>query len=149
MKREHTVVLFLVVLFLSCSDKKKQDRSAEIISAKPDSTSMLLKQIDVLKNFNDSLRLKSEFLFDEFDADELKSAGIKNPQQDLWNDLEKRKDLMPEAVLGGTMALDDIALLKSKWVIAGYSDGHVIVTNLLKYKIENGKIKWQLLDSHN
>jgi hypothetical protein len=149
MKKRYTVMLFLVVMLFSCSDKKGQDRSAEIVSAKPDSTSMLLKQIDVLKNFNDSLKLKSEYLFDEFDADELKSAGIKNPQQDLQNDLEKRKDLMPKAVLGGTMTLEDVTLIKSKWVIAGYSDGHVIVTNLLKYKIVNGKIKWQLLDSHN
>jgi hypothetical protein len=149
MKKKYTLILCLVVMLFSCSDKKEQDRSAEIVSAKPDSGSMLLKQIDSLKNFNDSIKLKSEFLFDEFDADELKSAGIKNPQQDLRNDLEKRKDLMPGAVLGGTMTLDDITLIKDKWVIAGYSDGHVIVTNLLKYKIVNGKIKWQLLDSHN
>jgi hypothetical protein len=148
MKKCNTFLLLLVFV-TSCKSKDAGLAAASKAKLQSDSIKVLQSELTDYKSLYKIMQENEDMLFDNADADNIKSKGFKYPYEQFKEDLEKRKELTPKPVLGGTMTLDNIAFIRDKWLVAVYSDGHVIVTNLLKYKIENGKIKWQLLDSHN
>lgn len=66
-------------------------------------------------------------------------------------DLLDHPELIPyEAVLGGKMAFfkENTKVLSDRWVFAYFEDGHVYGNMLLSYKIQNGIITWEVIDSH-
>ncbi|MCC9136252.1 hypothetical protein ACFSKU_01335 [Pontibacter silvestris] len=95
-------------------------------------------------NFVDQLGALSEN-----DIQKLQQKGLKNPESDLMNDLNrKQSQLIPrEGRLGGTMAIRDSRILNDRYALAYYEDGHNGGYMLLKYTVDNGNVNWQVLDS--
>jgi len=88
----------------------------------------------------------------EFEIEQLKQKGLKDPVKDLTADLMKRSDLIPyKGVLGGTMGFyfeEHIHIISSEWAAAYFEDGHQNGFMLLKYNIQkDGKIRWYVMDS--
>lgn len=83
------------------------------------------------------------------DIQRLKRKGLKNPETDLMNDLNRKQgQLIPtEGVMGGTMAIRDTRILNDRYAMAYYEDGHIGGYMLLKYEVNNGKINWKVVDS--
>jgi len=85
----------------------------------------------------------------EGDIQRLQRKGLKNPETDLLNDLNRKQgELIPtEGVLGGTMAIRDARILNDRYALAYYEDGHIAGNMILRYEVSNGKISWKVLDS--
>jgi len=85
----------------------------------------------------------------ESDINRLKRKGLKNPEADLMNDLNRKQSkLIPvEGSLGGTMAIRDSRILNDRYVLAYYEDGHNAGYMILKYAVNNGTINWTIIDS--
>lgn len=85
----------------------------------------------------------------ESDIQRLKRKGLKNPESDLMNDLNRKQSkLIPtEGVVGGTMAIRDSRILNDRYALAYYEDGHMGGYMLLKYEVNNGNISWKVIDS--
>ncbi len=68
----------------------------------------------------------------------------------LRNDLMTHPELIPvEPSLGGKMGFYDpaqIRILSDRWVMAGFEDGHNAGKLLLRYRIDDGEIRWEVLD---
>ena len=84
----------------------------------------------------------------ESDIQRLKRKGLKNPESDLLNDLNrKQRQLIPvTGTLGGTMAIRDSRILNDRYAMAYYEDGHNGGYMLLKYEVSNGSITWKVVD---
>jgi hypothetical protein len=76
-----------------------------------------------------------------------KSRNLKDPQNDIAEELKGRTDLIPQkAELGGTMRIESVVLLSPDYAYAAYSDGHIAGHMLLKFYVsKDGNITWQLL----
>lgn len=81
----------------------------------------------------------------------LKQQGFEGSVQDIVANLIKHPELIPyEGVLGGKMGFynkDEIYVLTDQWVCAYFDDGHISGSLLLGYKINNGAISWEMMDS--
>lgn len=69
----------------------------------------------------------------------------------ILTDLLKHPELIPyEPVLGGKMAFykEESQVLSDKWVFAYFEDGHIFGHMLLAYTVDNGVIKWDVLDAY-
>ena len=79
----------------------------------------------------------------------LKKKGLRQPVDDLTEDLMGQRDLIPiDGVLGGTMAFvkSEMVILNDKWVFASFDDGHMLGRALLEYEVsEDGKISWGMI----
>jgi hypothetical protein len=84
----------------------------------------------------------------EYDINEMKKSGLRNPVQDIISDLQKHRELIPyKGILGGEMGFyykNEIRVLTNKWVLAYFEDGHYGGYLLLEYLVNsNGKITWK------
>lgn len=81
----------------------------------------------------------------------LAEQGFEGSVLDIVDDLIKHPELIPyEGVLGGKMGFyhkDEIYVLTDQWVCANFDDGHISGSLLLRYKINNGAISWDIIDS--
>jgi hypothetical protein len=88
-------------------------------------------------------------LIDEIDMMHLKEEGLEDPPRQLRESLLARADLIPfPGVLGGTMRIqeDSIVLLEPPYAFAGFDDGHVVGSMLVKYSVKpGGRIEWERL----
>ncbi|MDX5418434.1 MAG: hypothetical protein LPK09_04395 [Hymenobacteraceae bacterium] len=84
----------------------------------------------------------------ESDIQKLRKKGLRNPEVDLMNDLNrKQRQLIPtEGVVGGTMAIRDSRILNDRYAMAYYEDGHIGGYMILKYEVNNGNITWKVVD---
>lgn len=84
----------------------------------------------------------------ESDIQRLKRKGLRNPESDLMNDLNrKQRSLIPvEGTMGGTMTIRDSRILNDRYAMAYYEDGHNGGYLLLKYEVNNGNITWKAVD---
>ncbi|GAB3203637.1 hypothetical protein ABID22_002090 [Pontibacter aydingkolensis] len=82
------------------------------------------------------------------DMQRLKRKGLRNPESDLMNDLNrKQSQLIPvDGTMGGTMAIRDSRILNDRYAMAYYEDGHNGGYLLLKYEVNNGNINWKVVD---
>jgi hypothetical protein len=82
----------------------------------------------------------------EADRRLLIEQGLKNPINDLVQDLMKHNKLIPcKGAVGGTPGFYDpngIAVVSKNRVIADYDDGHVEGTIELSFRVSNGVISW-------
>ena len=83
------------------------------------------------------------------DIQRLKRKGLRNPETDLMNDLNrKQRQLIPvEGTMGGTMAIRESRILNDRYAMAYYEDGHNGGYLLLKYEVNNGNITWKVVDN--
>ncbi|MDF2839553.1 MAG: hypothetical protein K0Q99_324 [Clostridia bacterium] len=115
---------------------------------------LLQSEITLLKNElkTASKTLESMPKLEEFEIEQLKKAGLKDPVRDIKLDLMTRKDLIPyKGVLGGTMGFfseEHIYIISSKWAAAYFEDGHISGIMILKYSVQkDAKIRWSVIDS--
>jgi hypothetical protein len=85
----------------------------------------------------------------ESDIQKLRKKGLRNPEVDLMNDLNRKGgQLIPkDGVMGGTMAIRDSRILNDRYAMAYYEDGHIGGYMILKYEVNNGTITWRVVDS--
>ena len=85
----------------------------------------------------------------ESDIQKLRKKGLRNPEVDLMNDLNrKQRQLLPkEGVMGGTMTIRDSRILNDRYAMAYYEDGHIGGYMILRYEVNNGNITWRVVDS--
>ncbi|NEM98606.1 hypothetical protein [Pontibacter burrus] len=83
------------------------------------------------------------------DVQKLQRKGLKNPETDLMNDLNRKQNqLIPEkGTMGGTMTIRDSRILNDRYAMAYYEDGHNGGYMLLKYTVNNGTINWTVVDN--
>ncbi|QCR20953.1 hypothetical protein [Pontibacter sp. SGAir0037] len=85
----------------------------------------------------------------ESDIRRLQGRGLRNPETDLMNDLNrKQSQLIPaEGSVGGTMVIRDSRILNDRYALAYYEDGHNGGYMVLRYDVNNGNINWRVLDN--
>ncbi|WP_018477283.1 hypothetical protein [Pontibacter roseus] len=85
----------------------------------------------------------------EIDIQKLRQKGLRNPEADLMNDLNRKQgQLIPaEGVLGGKMAIRDSRILNDRYAMAYFEDGHNGGYMVLKYEVKDGNITWKVVDS--
>lgn len=91
-------------------------------------------------------------LIDGYEIERLQEAGLTDPIRDLVADLITHPELIPhEAILGGKMGFydsSDIHVLSERWILAGFEDGHIAGRALLAFRIEGGRITWEVVASY-
>jgi hypothetical protein len=85
----------------------------------------------------------------ESDIQKLQRKGLKSPEPDLMNDLNRKQSqlLTEKGTMGGTMTIRDSRILNDRYALAYYEDGHNGGYMLLKYTVTNGTINWTVVDS--
>lgn len=84
----------------------------------------------------------------EKEGKKLLDQGISDPENYIKKTLRQMPELIPiEPVLGGKMRYNTIELLGEHWLIAGYDDGHIAGKSLYRYKLQNGKPVFTIMDS--
>ena len=135
------LVIVIVILFLYNADYKSKlvDGQGELKS--------LSKRIEHFKKELVQLDMQYEGSppLSGSDIKMLEEKGLKNPVEDIINDLKKHSGLIPlEAVLGGTMQFNMVRIITDKWVLASFEDGHIGGYMLLEYDVSSGGyITWK------
>ncbi len=142
--------IYVLILFfcLACKEKTKVQRK-EIV---PDS---IKAKLQILRIQNDSLtkivkELNTNYWFDpEYTGDVFADKGINNPAFFVDSALRANPQLLPmKGVLGGTMQFDSIQLLSNKWLIANYSDGHILGKAIYEFKFKKDEtVEFKILAS--
>ncbi len=146
----HNIFCFLFMFFcFSCREETKNHGH----TITPDSAD---KKRPALPTQNDSLtevvkELPTNYWFDSesVSVDFFADNGIDNPQAYIDSALRAHPKMLPvKGVLGGTMRFDSIQLLSSKWLIADYSDGHILGKSIYEYQVKkDGIIEFRILAS--
>lgn len=103
----------------------------------------------VMQNSNWELLSDPVVRIPEVDMKRLRAQGLKDPANDLINDLVKHPDLIPlQPVLGGKMRFSpgNLWVITEDWVIAFAEDGHRGARLLLRFSVQDGVITWSLVD---
>ena len=86
------------------------------------------------------------------EREDLQKNGLKDPVEDLVNDLGTREELMPfKGIFGARPSFyKDVRMyvLNSRWVYATWDSGNAIGQQLFEYTVsESGKISWKKIDT--
>jgi hypothetical protein len=86
-------------------------------------------------------------MLDADDIADLQRQGLTNPAAQLRDSLIVHRELIPyEGVLGGTMQISDVVLLRPPYAFAEVDDGHIGGSMLLEYEIQDSThIQWKRL----
>ena len=141
--------MFLSFLY-SCRDTKQTDELTIALVAKSDSLKMLKSKLDSLAKQNVNLKRDLNYWFSDEDIDALKEKGLIDPLKDITNRLYDNPGLIPyPGVLGGTMHFGNISLLRDRWVIVDFDDGHIMGAMILKYEVrKDTSLKWTVIDKY-
>jgi hypothetical protein len=139
----------LSAMLLACNAPQQADLVAlERCQKTNDSLTALLKS-QTLPDFSDTSQGAVEFYFHPFDRRELRRQGLYAPDSQLLASMRQHPELIPDTtVLGGTMYVEWVKPIGTKWALAQYSDGHVQGRALYAYwREKDGAIGWKLLNS--
>ncbi len=111
----------------------------------------LRKEIVLLNARNEDL-VRSQPGLTRDERDEYARRGLKNPSEDIVEDLGGREELMPiKGIFGARPSFYSDArmyILNSKWVFTTWNIGEKTGQQLLEYTVgENGKINWKIIDT--
>ncbi|MGI6451468.1 MAG: DUF4362 domain-containing protein [Desulfitobacteriia bacterium] len=128
------------------SDKgKKQSEMVDILQEENEDT-VIWYLVDAQGNKNAIFNMQNT------ESAEVSIDNTPDHQKYIINDLMQHPELIPyDGVLGGTMGFYDpesIQVLSDRWVFAGFDDGHINGYMLLSYRINDGKISWEVIDSY-
>ena len=87
-----------------------------------------------------------------FEVARLQKLGLKDPIEDLINDLQHHPELIPyPGAEGGRMGFysaDDIRVLNDGWVYAPFDDGHITGDAIFGYSVaQGGRVTWHVVAS--
>jgi outer membrane murein-binding lipoprotein Lpp len=148
---KNILTLLLILLLFGCDQKAEKAAlmtKIETLTAERDSLMHLTNQ---LQSKLDSLNKEANIWFDnEQEEKELSEMGIKNPREFVIQSLMKQPELIPTAgVLGGQMKFIQVEPLGKQHLLAYYEDGHTSGKAVYSYKLNNGKLDFKLLSSHD
>jgi hypothetical protein len=141
-------------LFNQANLKKLNDKLTQLEIENQNISQKLLQMNNPSSSLpKQSQSTESKNLIDDFQLKKLEKKGLKDPINDLRNDLIQHPELIPyKGVLGGTVGFgedpDSIIILNEKWILAVFSDGHFEGVMLLEFNILNNKIMWKVIDSY-
>lgn len=148
------VIFFLAYSLLqSCGQTKTQDDKSleKLVHAQSQTIDSLQKIINKVQREKEADTTFGGVIFpiSDFEWNEYRKQGIKNPPADLYEDLRSKPSLIPyPGDLGGTMYYEGIAAITSERFIAYFTDGHVSGAMILSCNVEKGKITWKILDKY-
>ncbi len=91
-----------------------------------------------------------EFPTNELDI--LRKRGLRNPIEDIQNDLFRHKELIPFKAPTGReqkfSSVDAIHLLSRHFVFARFTDGRRTGHMVLEFKVNEGRITWEVLGAY-
>ena len=138
----------LIPIVYSCGDRGKRDELRKEVSAKSDTIRMYQKRMDRLLKDNNDLKEDAGYWFSDREIESLKQKGLIDPLQDITEKLSDTPGLIPyPGVLGGTMRFGKISLIRDRWAIAEFDDGHILGTMILRYSVsKDTTLKWTVVD---
>ncbi|KUK42181.1 hypothetical protein [Thermovirga lienii] len=147
-KNKRPLVTIMGLIFLLSAFFLVFSHYREKIMQKDETILILTEKCKKFEQIIGNLELK---LPDQPDWARYEMLGLADPETNLKKDLMKRKDLIPwKGVMGGNMAIyneDLIWFMAPNWCLAYFEDGHIGGYMLLKFKVQNGKISWNLIDA--
>lgn len=143
-------IICLSALLHSCRNSGDTDALQQKVLLLQDSLNYYHSMNDSIDRIviDDSSLINS--FFGNHEIAKLRMHGLRKAPQQIIDSLKERTELIPyKAELGGSMRFWNIQLIKTQWVIAEFTDGHVTGTLLLNYKLnDDGSMEWKLLDSY-
>lgn len=126
------IILISLTFLLSCENTNLETNETTI-------------EYEQLKSENDSLKaiIKNNRI-----STDLIELGLKNPQTDLLNSLQKRTDLFPiKGELGTKMHFGSVKIINENWILAEFDDGHSLGYGIYEFTVENDTtIDFKLID---
>jgi len=143
------LLMAVTVLLFSCGGNT-EDVLRQTIQLQQDSIQSLKASIDIYKQQMAAETNKVNYWFSNFETGKLKRKGLSDPLNQITSSLSSQTGLIPyKTELGGVMRFWNTTLLRDRWVISEFTDGHVTGTMLLRYEVqEDNTISWQLIDSY-
>ena len=151
MKHKVLITFILFYFLVSCNPQTNSpEQTINQTPLKTDSVNILGKRIDSLLMQDSICKKELEAWFTDEDIKSIKRMGIKDPLSDIKADIIRHPELIPFAgKLGGRMHFRNIMLLRSRWAIADFDDGHNMGTLILRFRIEKDtSIKWIVVDKY-
>jgi len=80
----------------------------------------------------------------------LKKRGLKDPVNDIAEDLMKHNEFIPyRGIVGGKMQFFEVYVISTRLVRAYFEDGHIGGWMMLEYRVnKGGRISWEVLESY-
>lgn len=149
-RKNLSVIISIFFLLFSCRNMEEIDALKQKVFLLQDSVTYYRSTNGSINNvvIDDSSLVNS--FFGKHEIAKLRMHGLRRAPQQVVDSLKSRTALIPyQPELGGTMRFWNIQLIKTQWVIAEFTDGHVTGALLLNYKLaEDGSMEWKLLDSY-
>jgi len=157
-KKYLTIILLIAVVILIGDNVRLRIVNSKIYSNSLNKDSLLrIKDGHIDKAKSDcltevgELKLKIQEISPRYESviSELKHQGLKDPINDIRNDLMKNQNLIPKRnVPTGILYFrrDNISIINSKWVLAYYDDGHFDGELLARFTVDkSGRISWKVI----
>jgi hypothetical protein len=111
----------------------------------------LRKEVAILRARTEDL-INSQPGLTADEKEDYRKRGLKNPADDIVEDLGSREELMPlKGIFGARPSFysdSRMYILNSKWVFTTWSIGEKTGQQLLEYTVgENGEIHWKILQT--
>jgi cbb3-type cytochrome oxidase subunit 3 len=72
--------------------------------------------------------------------------GLKNPEEEILNDLMKQSRLIrfePKPGVSWRFDRNETIILSNRWIFTKFDEGHMLGSMLLQYSVKNGFITWE------
>ncbi len=83
-----------------------------------------------------------------WDIKRFQKNGLKNPEEDILNDLMKQGRLItfePKPGVSWRFDRNETIILSKQWVFTKFDEGHMLGSMLLQYSVNNGTITWEAI----
>ena len=146
-----SVILLFASLVSISKSKKEAANSSRRLKIMFKREADLRNEIELLNGTIEEARSAS---LKGYELQELKKRGLKHPGTDLFADLVRHENLMPDkGAMGGRRGYyypDTARILNGRWFLGSFRNGnHLGGEALLQYKVSpSGKISWKLIDAY-
>jgi hypothetical protein len=86
-----------------------------------------------------------------WDIKRFQKSGLKNPGEDILDDLMKQSRLIkfePQPGVSWRFDRNETIILSNRWVFTKFDEGHMLGSMLLQYSVNNGSITWEAISQH-
>lgn len=146
------VISVVAILIATLSVYWVHTYKTQLIDIHNENSKLLAMIEEIMKSERRPIRSEMPFVLNE-EIELLKKKGLKDPVNDLVNNLLVNAEMIPfEGVAGGTMSFynpKQIYILNDHWAVAYFEDGHIGGHALLKFNvIDQDSIEWTLMDAY-
>jgi hypothetical protein len=141
----------VLFLFSGCAGNGPKTSPDEIKRLRFENEQLSHETLVLRARTEDLIRSRTGLSPDEKEA--FIKKGLKNPQEDIINDLGSREELMPfKGIFGARPSFyKDVRMyiLNSRWVYATWDNGNSIGQRLFEFSVsDDGKISWKVIDTY-